>query len=607
MHADPCWGSHVFRHATRRIVTHAAHRPRWQHLATLVGITGALTVALPLGANTASAATNRSTAAFTATFTVNSTGDAGDSKLDGVCRTAGGVCTLRAAIQEANHVAGSSLIAFNIAPAGRQLIAPAALLPALNNPAGGITIDATTQPGSLVNTDPIADNAVYGIELKGTGGTGIDGFTVLSANNVIRGFDMHAFKISISLYQTAATNNQVLGNMLGLQPDGSYDPTYTLVGASSCVVMQLGASNNIIGAPGSANRNVISGCNHQGVATYNWPTKNNVIQNNIIGLDPTGTQRRGSKSHGVDINTGTQGTIVGGTGLQQHNVLSGNFQEGAEVSHNKLTRFNSIIGNYIGTDLTGNAAPVVAQNGQWGVHLEGNPDCGTSPCPLDAGNQTVTDNVIVNSQKGGVLVDKGVHDSTIARNKIGVTLNGTPAGNRVFGIEIAAGSVHNIIGPGNEVAYNTAGIQIRPDSIEPARPTPSVTNQNTITQNSVHDNNLSGAVALGIDLAPLSAVNTATNADPNVNDAILAPKLSNPTVTTVDATTCAGCKVEVFIADRGAGQVGSGKTYLATATANASGFAHITLPPTAANQPVTATATNTNASTSEFAKNVLIP
>jgi CSLREA domain-containing protein len=46
-----------------------------------------------------------------ATFTVNSTDDTVDASLgDGVCATAGGVCTLRAAIQEANALAGADVI-----------------------------------------------------------------------------------------------------------------------------------------------------------------------------------------------------------------------------------------------------------------------------------------------------------------------------------------------------------------------------------------------------------------------------------------------------------------------------------------------------------------
>ncbi len=61
--------------------------------------------------------------AHAATFTVNSTGNGADSDPgDGVCETASGngVCTLRAAIQEANHAnnPGLDTIEFNIGGGG---------------------------------------------------------------------------------------------------------------------------------------------------------------------------------------------------------------------------------------------------------------------------------------------------------------------------------------------------------------------------------------------------------------------------------------------------------------------------------------------------------
>lgn len=53
--------------------------------------------------------------AHAATFTVNSTADAVDANPgNGVCATAGGVCTLRAAIQEANALAGADTIVFAV-------------------------------------------------------------------------------------------------------------------------------------------------------------------------------------------------------------------------------------------------------------------------------------------------------------------------------------------------------------------------------------------------------------------------------------------------------------------------------------------------------------
>src|SRR5438874_2257693 len=55
-----------------------------------------------------------------ATFTVDSTADAEDANPgDGVCATAAGACTLRAAIQEANALPGLDII---VVPAGTYVL-----------------------------------------------------------------------------------------------------------------------------------------------------------------------------------------------------------------------------------------------------------------------------------------------------------------------------------------------------------------------------------------------------------------------------------------------------------------------------------------------------
>ncbi len=79
-------------------------------------------------------------------FTVNSTSDSGDSSPgDGTCRTAASAteCTLRAALEETNALAGTQTILFNL-PAGDDFIHPASALPEITQP---VVIDGTTQPG----------------------------------------------------------------------------------------------------------------------------------------------------------------------------------------------------------------------------------------------------------------------------------------------------------------------------------------------------------------------------------------------------------------------------------------------------------------------------
>jgi CSLREA domain-containing protein len=102
--------------------------------ARMLGWLGPLLLALPLPA---------------AVYTVDSTGDEPDASLDGVCATAGGACTLRVAIREANSGAGDT-IAFNIPGPGPHTIALQSRLPEVLD--ADTTIDGYTQPGSQPNT-----------------------------------------------------------------------------------------------------------------------------------------------------------------------------------------------------------------------------------------------------------------------------------------------------------------------------------------------------------------------------------------------------------------------------------------------------------------------
>ncbi len=79
-------------------------------------------------------------------FTVNNSGDAGDSSPgDGYCRVGASLtdCTLRAAMEEANALAGAQTIRFNL-PAADTVIYPLKPLPDITQ---ALTIDGASQPG----------------------------------------------------------------------------------------------------------------------------------------------------------------------------------------------------------------------------------------------------------------------------------------------------------------------------------------------------------------------------------------------------------------------------------------------------------------------------
>ena len=67
-----------------------------------------------------------------------------------------------------------------------------------------------------------------------------------------------------------------------------------------------------------------------------------------------------------------------------------------------------MIGNFIGTDLTGTAGPGYAGNGEWGINIEDGPSAAV-----------ITDNVIGNNGDDGIRVaGHDTFDTIIARNRI---------------------------------------------------------------------------------------------------------------------------------------------------------------------------------------------
>jgi len=537
------------------------------------------------------------------TFVVNTTSDLPDaSKGDGICSTSGGNCSLRAALAEANRRANHAAVHFQIPGTGVHTINVGTQLPKLTNPAG-VSINGTTQAGFAPNSDPLVSNARMAIEIVGAGWKSFPGLVFtnagsrISAFNEVRGLSIYKFLRPIWMLG-GSHDNLVVGNFVCTNAAGTAKSKYQIPGNSG-VHIQQGAHDIVVGTAAPADRNVLSGCPHHGVATYNYPTRRVTIQNNIVGLNPAGTARLPNQSHGVDINTFTTDTITGGYNPGEGNLVSGNNQAGIEISHGTGTLRNDAVGNRIGTDPSGNAAPYALRNTEFNVRLEGAPKCG-SPC-RDAGDSLVANNVIVGGGLGGVHVDKGRHDDVIRDNRIGVTLNGTPGGNNNYGVRIENYTLNTKLGPNNEIAFNDNGVQLQSVGSQPYSSVSLPTNFNTITQNSIHDN-----AGRGIDLAPLNANNTATNADPNTNEGILAPKLTATSVS-VTASTCANCTVELFRADTTSTSTrGEGRTYLGSATADAAGTATFTIA-LPAGTVVTGTTTNPDGSTSEFSKNVEIP
>jgi hypothetical protein len=523
--------------------------------------------------------------AATATFTVNSTLDTNDIQIgDGVCLTGSGVCTLRAAIAEANAMTGTNTIVFNIPFTGVQTIQLGSRLPTLHDESGGTLIDGYSQPGSVANSAPAISNAKLLIELTGNGGELFDAFAITSAGNMIRGLAIYNFKRSLWIYGPGAHDNVIAGNFIGTDAAATFRATVTSTKQAHGVHVEQGAYANRIGGTKREDRNVVSGNARHGVGFWHVGTNENVVLNNLVGLTPDGQWHLANRGQGVDLNFGAARNIVGGLAAGERNVIAGNNENGIEISHTEETTENRVIGNYIGTDVTGNAGPPFAVNRERGIWIKDR-----------VTNNLVTGNVIANNHLGGVLIDEFdnccVTGNVLENNRIGIGVGGAAIPNSEYGVRVLAGQTR--IGPGNIIAYNPVGIEIAGQ----------VSFGNTITQNSIFAN-----LGLGIDIDPLGQVNPndPQDADSGPNQALNFPVLVTVTREVATGTACSGCRVEVFVADGRDTQHGQGKTLVGEAVADATGLFTATLDNVQFGHYLTATATDADGNTSEFSQNILV-
>jgi hypothetical protein len=258
-----------------------------------------------------------------ATFTVTTTSDSG-----------GG--SLRAAISNANHNAGSHLINFAIPGAGVHTITPLTSLDGLIRPT---TIDGYSQAGSSVNSLADGDNAVLLIELDGTiaGGDGI----FVETNCVVRGLVVNRFVVNGISVNNLGANTLIEGNFIGTDPTGT-------IKRPNGQGLLIGGTGTTVGGTTPAARNLISGNTGHGLATAGLGVINIGIEGNFIGTDVHGTTALGNGMIGVRLITATK-TTVGGTVVGAGNVISGNGLSGVAVN----TSTNFVQGNFIGSDLTG--------------------------------------------------------------------------------------------------------------------------------------------------------------------------------------------------------------------------------------------------------------
>lgn len=339
---------------------------------------------------------------FAGTFTVTTTADTGNG-------------SLRQAIQSANSHTGPDTIGFDIPETGMifnglcWFIEPFSSLPALTD--SGTVIDGATQTarhGDLNANGP----EIYLFGYQGRNGFAVwDGLRIESSRNVVRNLIVSCFGGSgIVISGPEARFNRIEGNTIGTNFSGQdtiESPNY------SGLAILDGACHNTIGGSSEGQGNLISGNRSIGLEMH--LSDSNRVIGNRIGTDIYGTRSVGNREAGIFLSS-SAGNEVGGTGVGEGNLISGNGGHGVWIDGAGSTE-NRVVCNRIGTNAGGTTA---IPNGSAGVAVHHGA----------ARNRVGPGNVIQGNAAWGVVIYlQETIQNTITQNSI--------SGNGSTGINLA--------------------------------------------------------------------------------------------------------------------------------------------------------------------------
>jgi titin len=344
----------------------------------------------------------------------------------------GGAGSLRQAMLDANASSGN-LIAFNFSGKPPFTISLTNALPAVTN---AMTIDGRTQAGYAVGAPAV--------ELNGAGaGSGAVGLQLNAGNSAVYALGINRFSGNGILLNGGT--NVIRGNFIGTDPAG------TLARGNGGYGLVANAGGSLIGGTNAGEANVISGNGQGGLYLNGAGANGNAVRGNFIGTDAAGTVALGNTGNGVSL-FGAPGNFIGPGNVISANTLSGIALAGAAATN------NTIIGNFIGTDATGNLALGNAYDGIYFTNCAGNQIGGF----IGAG----AGNVISGNLQNGVLLTGGANGNAVQGNLIGLAANGTNALKNYWdGVLISGGSANFIgaskTGDGNFISGNgTNGVFI---------------------------------------------------------------------------------------------------------------------------------------------------
>jgi CSLREA domain-containing protein len=311
----------------------------------------------------------------------------------------------------------------------------------------GVTMDATVGDASLstilgnyIGVDasgsaPLGNEV--GVEIAGLQQIAIGG-PEAGAGNVISGNRAEGL-----VMKDGAFFNSVQGNYVGTDSSG----TVALPNLAGVSINQ--SSDNLVGGTEPGARNLISGNGGFGIEIFGDSARRNAVQGNYVGTDTTGTVPVGNGT-GISIGDAID-NLIGGSVPGARNVVSGN-SRGIGIFGNGG---NTVKGNYVGTDASGEAR---LDNIFEGITLE-------HSSQNVIGGSNAADRNVVSANQWGVWIRGFSNANVVAGNYIGTNASGSSAmGNRT-GIIVGEFSENNTIGgagpsAGNVIAGSDTGVEI---------------------------------------------------------------------------------------------------------------------------------------------------
>ena len=188
--------------------------------------------------------------------------------------------SLRDAITTANQAAGRDTILFQIQGAGPHVISLANGLPAITGP---VAIRGYSEPSSSPATpNAAADPSVF---IDAT--NAVNGLVLTASDSEVRGLVIN--DAQVDGIRVLGNRNVLAGNYLGTDGTSGAGVSNTDYG------MHVDGSDNVIGGPAVADRNVISNNGIGGVLVHG---SGNVVEGSYLGTDETGAA--GIGGGGVD-------------------------------------------------------------------------------------------------------------------------------------------------------------------------------------------------------------------------------------------------------------------------------------------------------------------